>query len=238
MADWWDRKARVNARKYIALHAWKTEDEFDKSGAMDAERVLSGVILPPDSKALEIGVGTGRIAKHSAEHFREISAVDVSSEMVRRAKERLAVIPNCKIFQTNGADLSIFPDETFDFVYSVYVFQHLPQRLFREYADEACRVLKTDGQFKFQIFENTRVFGTIPRFWLRNLRHFHIKFWRHPPDTDVWVARAYSRNEIREMLKGFPIVKMENPSKKEGDLWVLAKKQSDARSQHYFRKEA
>jgi hypothetical protein len=85
-------------------------------------------------------------------HFAEIHGVDVSGEMVRLARERLRHTPNAHPHCTSGSDLAPFPDETFDFVYSYAVFQHIPSRdVVLQYLREARRVLKTGGILRCQI---------------------------------------------------------------------------------------
>jgi ubiquinone/menaquinone biosynthesis C-methylase UbiE len=223
---WWDKKARANAKKYIALASWKTEENFDQSGFVDARRILADILLPKDCVTLEIGIGIGRIARHTAKSFGELYAVDVSSEMVQRARERLNDVSNCQVFENNGNDLSIFPNENFDFVYSVYVFQHLTREVFRNYLSEIYRVLRPNGLLKFQIFERTKFWKLFPVFWFRNVRHLHLIFWRDPPDRDPWVARSYSRRDIFELMRRFEAVEIKNPTGREGDLWIVCRKPS------------
>jgi ubiquinone/menaquinone biosynthesis C-methylase UbiE len=225
MKENWNKRARLNPRKYVALGSWKTKEEFDKSGLIDAKRVLQGINANKNWVVLEVGVGVGRIVKHLANYFKEIYGVDVSDEMVKIAKNKLKKFGNINIFQNNGNDLSIFLNNTFDFVYSVKVFQHIPRKIFLKYLDEIYRVLKPNGLLKFQIFEKTKILNLIPQYWLRNLRHFHLKFCQTPPDNDTWIARSYSREELSSILKKrFDVIKMENPSGQEGDLWILATK--------------
>jgi len=220
----WDKRAKVNARKYVALDGWKTQEEFEKSGLLDAKKVLQDVSTMENCVALEIGVGVGRVLKHTASHFKEVYAIDVSGEMLRIARVELRDINNVRFFQGNGNDLSNFPAGTFDFVYSVKVFQHIPREAFVNYINDIARVLKPEGMLKFQIFEKTKILSLIPWFWLRNLWNFHFKFWDIPPDKDSWIARSYSRDELAHMLQNrFNILKMENLSRREGDLWVTAR---------------
>src|SRR5881227_2023381 len=74
--------------------------------------------------ALEIGCGPGRLLRPLSRHFGEIHGVDVSDQMIALAKERLRDTPNAFPHHSSGSDLSLFPDEKFDFVYSYAVFQH------------------------------------------------------------------------------------------------------------------
>ena len=56
---------------------------------------------------LEIGCGAGRITRALAEVFGQVYAVDVSGEMIAKAKLALADVPNAHVFQNNGTDLSV-----------------------------------------------------------------------------------------------------------------------------------
>jgi ubiquinone/menaquinone biosynthesis C-methylase UbiE len=105
-----------------------------------------------DWRALEIGCGPGRLLRPMSAHFGEIHGVDVSDEMIRKARENLRAIPHAYAHHNSGSDLALFEDESFDFVYSYAVFQHIPSRdVVFSYLREARRVLKTGGLFWFQV---------------------------------------------------------------------------------------
>jgi hypothetical protein len=85
-------------------------------------------------------------------HFDEIHGVDVSDQMIRLAEDRLRDTPNAHPHHSSGSDLSMFPDEKFDFVYSYAVFQHIPSRdVVFSYLREARRVLKAGGVIRCQM---------------------------------------------------------------------------------------
>jgi SAM-dependent methyltransferase len=87
-----------------------------------------------------------------SQYFTKIHGVDVSEEMVRLAGQNLSGTPNAYAHQTSGSDLSLFPDERFDFVYSYAVFQHIPSReVVFQYLREARRVLRIGGILRCQI---------------------------------------------------------------------------------------
>lgn len=226
MNDTWNKRAVENVRKYIATSNWKTEEEFDMSGKLNADIILNK--LPKYMhdmfkwKVLEIGGGIGRITKHMSKHFRDMVMVDVSSEMVKMAKARLANIKNIDIYKTNGVELP-FQDNSFDLIYSVVVFQHMPKDIFLENLVEISRVLKNNGIFIFQIFEKKKILNLIYIYWLRNLKNFHLRFWKDDHPSDTWIARAYSRRELETYLVSnrFTDIKFENPSNTEGDLWTI-----------------
>lgn len=102
-------------------------------------------------RLLEIGCGVGRMTRHFAGRFAHVTAVDVSGEMIRKARELNGHLPNVRFEETSGTDLRAFPDASFDAVLSYIVFQHIPSRqIIYGYVDEALRVLRPEGSFFFQ----------------------------------------------------------------------------------------
>lgn len=77
--------------------------------------------------ALEAGCGTGGFARALAAHFGRVLAVDLSPEMLRRARARSPGIPNLEFRQ---ADLSgdPLPADSFDCIASLATLHHLPLR--------------------------------------------------------------------------------------------------------------
>ena len=91
----WDVRAGEDAHKAIACDDAQNEAAFRASGERDLQLVLEGVsqILAGHQSVLEIGCGTGRLLEPSTGHFDRVFGVDVSGEMVRRGRERLARLP-------------------------------------------------------------------------------------------------------------------------------------------------
>jgi SAM-dependent methyltransferase len=156
----WDARARDNARYYVASgRADWTDDEFFASG----EKVIADDILtdmgnicqgkaPESMRVLEIGCGTGRLTRALANVFGEVHAVDISKEMIDRARPALADRPNAHVYVNNGCDLAVVPPLEFDFAYSNIVFQHIPSReVIENYVSEVHRLLRPGALFKFQV---------------------------------------------------------------------------------------
>jgi SAM-dependent methyltransferase len=156
----WDQRARENARHYVntANTQW-TDEEFFASGERTvAEEILTdmGNICqgkpPAGMRVLEIGCGAGRVTRALAKLFGEVHAVDVSGEMVRQATEALRGQPNAFVYQNNGKDLGVVPEQEFDFAFSSIVFQHIPSReVIENYVREVHRLLRPGALFKFQV---------------------------------------------------------------------------------------
>src|ERR1700733_10444340 len=154
----WNQRAREDAHYYVAFGGRDQDEAEFHATATDVLRSIEAQLkrLPAKAnrrawRALEIGCGPGRLVKPLSRHFGEIHGVDVSDEMIRLARQRLADIPHAHFHATNGASLSQFADESFDFVYSYAVFQHIPSRdVVLEYMREIRRVLKPGGMFRGQ----------------------------------------------------------------------------------------
>ncbi len=129
----WNKRAREDAHYYVAFGRRDQDDSEFLATAADAIRDLEGELkrlpkgVPASSRrALEIGCGPGRLMRFMSRHFGEIHGVDVADEMIAQARERLDDIPHAHAHHTNGSDLALFPTDHFDFVYSLFVFQHIP----------------------------------------------------------------------------------------------------------------
>jgi SAM-dependent methyltransferase len=155
----WDRRAREDANYYAAFGRREQEEAEFQATAVDVvrdlDRELRRLGRHPNTaslRALEVGCGPGRIMLPMSTRFGEIHGVDISAEMVRLARERLRETPNAHALVNNGADLGAFADESFDFVYSYAVFQHIPSReVVFDYLRETRRVLKSGGLARCQI---------------------------------------------------------------------------------------
>ena len=156
----WDERARENARHYVASGKkdW-TDEEFWRSGESHVrEQILNDMINicqgqdPRTMRVLEIGCGAGRLTRALAQVFGRVDGVDISVEMLARARETLRDIPNVHLHQTSGADLAMFGDREFDFAFSSIVFQHIPSKaVIENYIREVWRVLRPGRLFKFQV---------------------------------------------------------------------------------------
>jgi cyclopropane fatty-acyl-phospholipid synthase-like methyltransferase len=156
----WDERARENARYYVATgkEEWTDQEFFESGERAVAEQILNDMTNicqgkePRQMRVLEIGCGAGRITRALAGLFGEVHAVDVSGEMVARARQALRDRPNAHVYQNNGKDLDVLPSEPYDFAFSTIVFQHIPSReVIYNYVREVHRLLRPGALFKFQV---------------------------------------------------------------------------------------
>jgi SAM-dependent methyltransferase len=151
----WDVRAGENARKAIACDEAQDEAVFSASGERDVKLVLEGVpeILAEHRSVLEIGCGTGRLLEPLTKHFDNVFGVDVSGEMVRRGRERLAHLPHVRLVEIDGLGKLPFADESFNFCFSYITFHHIPiKSVVRSFINESHRVLKGAGVARWHFF--------------------------------------------------------------------------------------
>lgn len=155
----WDRRARENAPFYVCTTAAGSPEAFAQSGERDLEeQVVDGLDVRPDWRVLEIGCGMGRLLRPLSPRVARVVGVDLSEEMLRRARDHCASLANVEVCRTDG-DLGFLPDAAFDFVFSHIVFQHLPRKAYAErYFREAFRVLAPGGTFRVQVDGRSRQF--------------------------------------------------------------------------------
>lgn len=156
----WDQRARENAYHYVASSndMWSEED-FDRSGRESVEHTvvddfqrIAGSRDPKTMTMLEIGCGVGRMTKRLSDIFGEVHAVDVSGEMIAKAKERLTGRDNVHLYLTDGVDLAAIGNVELDFALSYIVFQHIPDvEVIRGYIRQVAERLRPGALFKFQV---------------------------------------------------------------------------------------
>ena len=122
------------------------EGEFYASGRADWTQFLAHWQLFEPSvggTCVEIGCGAGRLTAPLSAHFERVVSLDVSTDMIERARK--AAGGNVTFHQVSGSTMPL-PDASADAVFTVHVLQHLDdQQAIRDYLREARRVLRPGG---------------------------------------------------------------------------------------------
>jgi SAM-dependent methyltransferase len=210
----WNQAAREDARD--AILTGSTAESFETTGQADAAMVLRH--LPANAVVLNIGCGIGRVEKYLAPHVAEVWAVDVSGEMIARARERLAGLPSVRLREIgNDEFLRSFEPNRFDLVFSFLVLQHLAREDAFLYLRDVARVLKPGGLLLTQ-FPNF----LSPEYSQSFLSTVDVR-GRSPGR-----ARFYTEPEVRHFLAlaGFEIRELRFASGARGDteMYIVAAK--------------
>lgn len=187
--QWDDVGGTDGANGAIATEKWAEPHYFNLSGIRTAHLALEELfkIYGHDLHKqvfLELGCGAGRETKYFADVFDKIMGVDVSLNMIMKAKIRCDKISPFLIVG-DGKTIPV-ADHSIDILYSFIVLQHCPQDVVRSYFKEAKRVLKPGGTFMFQI---------------------HIGDSHHEPDNYTDFS-MWTMEEIREELKDMKEIKL------------------------------
>lgn len=110
-----------------------------------AEQVVESVLrlLIPGARLLEIGIGTGRIAKPILARQFQITGLDISIKMMQRLKENLSSgLATLHLIQADACDLPL-ARQSFEAVLAVHVLHLIPNQ--QQVLEEIRRVLKPGG---------------------------------------------------------------------------------------------
>jgi SAM-dependent methyltransferase len=106
--------------------------------------------------ALDFGCGVGRLTQALAPRFERVVGVDVSRKMIETAAA-LNRFPDRASYTWNKAPhLGRFGDDTFDFIYTNLVLQHIVPEVTLAYLREFFRILKPAGVLVFQLPSHER----------------------------------------------------------------------------------
>lgn len=145
-------------------------------------------LVDKDAVVLDLGCGVGRVAKHLAPFVRELHGVDLSEKMIQYAKDNCHKLSNVHFKVNNGKDLDLYPDNTFNFVYSLLTLQHLKKEDALNYVAEAYRVLKSDNRALLQFPDQYS-----PAYWICSLYSLI--------DRSPAKMRLYTQREAESTLK-------------------------------------
>lgn len=175
-------------------------NEFFQRGRDEITDVMSYLdtlgLVPERRRVLDFGCGVGRLSQALADHFDEVVGVDISEEMLERAREfsgrdggRVRYLLNTE------PQLALLEDDGFDLVYSNITLQHIPPRYGRTYVTEFFRVLRKGGVALFQMRNGPVVEPGTLRSWLyrlnrESLRHVLQRIQGNPPYEIHYLARA------------------------------------------------
>jgi SAM-dependent methyltransferase len=203
----WEQFAQEDPYTYI-LTALKSADtsEFWKSG----ERTMQEEIFPllhvhgvRPRFGLELGCGIGRLAVPLARRFQEVLGVDIAPGMVQRARSFAQDngIENISFASISGPEELLQQAGHFagncDFIYSLLVFQHIPEFSMIEGYLHVIRVLLHPRGLAYLQFDTrpsdlayrvkTRLPDwALPRFWKRGIRRIR----RSPDEIEASFRRA------------------------------------------------
>jgi SAM-dependent methyltransferase len=163
---YWDERARENALYYVDNEVdfgdpdtdgfWRRGDEV-----VDVMLDMVDLSLSPEDSVLDIGCGVGRLTRALAARTKYVYGLDVSTEMLRLAREHNPDLSNVEWLHGDGQGLSVVHDSSVDGCFSHVVFQHIPDPgITLNYVREMGRVLRPGGWALFQVSTDPEVHRT------------------------------------------------------------------------------
>lgn len=132
-----------------------TPEEFFATGEEIVDDLMKHVdtldVTFKRGRALDFGCGAGRLTQPLTKYFLHVDGVDISTSMVDLARSHNKAGPRCTYFLNTDTDLSLFDDDSYDFVFTEIVLQHMPPDLMLGYVAEFMRILRPGGVACFDI---------------------------------------------------------------------------------------
>jgi len=157
MRRFWDARAREDALYFVdnnRPYRAGGDAEFWAEGERAVDAILDrlGVSLRPGDVVLDLGCGVGRLTRPLAGRVARVHGLDVSPELLGRAREALDGHGNVDLHLGDGATLAGIDDASCDAAISLVVFQHIPDpAVTLGYVRELGRVLRPGGWAGFQV---------------------------------------------------------------------------------------
>lgn len=200
----WDEAARENALFFVDNRVDYRDPDLERfwaGGEEAVESILTAarVAIGPDDVVVEIGCGVGRLTRVLAARCRRVMALDLSAEMLARARELNAHLDNVEWLQGDGTTLAGVSDGSADACISHVVFQHVPTaEVTLGYVREMGRVLRPGGWSAFQVSTTPEVHRPrgMPeraRWRLRALLRRGPRRQEHP----AWLGSPVSVGDLR-----------------------------------------
>jgi SAM-dependent methyltransferase len=146
----WDEVGRLNPFSAILAGDKNWElDQFFLSGDMEIARVIRdveslGLRIRPQ-RALDFGCGVGRLTQALCTRFFRCDGVDIAPSMIAEAQKINRFGERCHYHVNAEDNLALFAENSFDFVYSNIVLQHIEPPHSTNYIRDFLRILAPGG---------------------------------------------------------------------------------------------
>ena len=181
---YWSWRAKIGEElkdEYLSVLTFDPKTPL-KNKVMDyTQKKLMAAILRNenlhDKRILEIGCGVGRWVNFFKERGAEYYGVDISPEMIRIITSKYKNIHVKRYTPNNRID---FPDNYFDYVFSITVIHHNPYEIQDHIIGEIARLLKKSGKVvileSININDNSfNMYPNTPDDWFKKFERHGLK---------------------------------------------------------------
>jgi ubiquinone/menaquinone biosynthesis C-methylase UbiE len=204
MERFWDARAREDAFYFVdsrLKYGAPEQEAFWAGGEAALARLLEvlGAEIPPGQVVVDIGCGLGRLTRPLARGAARVIGVDLSNEMLERARELNAELNNVEWVHGDGESLRPIADESVDVCISHVVFRHIPDpQITLDYVREMGRVLRPGGFAAFELSTDPRVHQPRRLRWRQRLSELLGRAPRGQTDAP-WVGSHVEPDELRKV---------------------------------------
>lgn len=200
----WNRRSKVYDEQVLSIY----ENAYRKTVKRSA------AFLEKEDKVFEIGCGTGNATIPLSKYVKEITATDISENMLQKAREKAEKLSKHNITFCTGelTEMEIEP-ESYDVVVAYNVLLYMKNQ--EEVLKKIYEILKPGGIF----LSATDCLG-------RNLSKDSVKkFWKSKLHLMPYVAFDTPVSLMRKIQKsGFEVLEMVNLHKNPPNIFLAAKK--------------
>jgi N-acetylglucosaminyl-diphospho-decaprenol L-rhamnosyltransferase len=162
MRRFWNDRAREDAFYFVDTRqpykATQPERFWDAEQLLDYVLDGLGVRLGAEDTVVEIGCGLGRITRVLAARARQVVALDVSDEMLSRARAHNRDLGNVEWVLGDGRSLAAVDDAGADACLSLVVLQHAPDpEIALDYVRDLGRALRPGGWAALQVSDDPEI---------------------------------------------------------------------------------
>lgn len=203
---YWDRRARENALYFVdnQLDYRNPDPEaFWRGGEEVVDLILNsvGVRISSSDEIVDIGCGVGRLTRALAARSRKVIGLDVSPEMLARARQLNPGLRNVDWLQGDGRSLEPIVSGSVDGCFSHVVFQHIPDpAVTLNYVREMGRVLRPGGWTIFVLSTDPKIHKQRPT--LHQRARSVIGLAPRGGDHRAWLGSPVDEARLRQAADG------------------------------------
>ena len=197
-----------------------------QSGRDDLARAIAitGMACGQERTVVEVGCGLGRMSVALADHFGRVVGVDIAPRLIEEARRRNE-LSRVSFEVADGVHLRPATITECDTVFSYEVFYYINAKGLETYFQDAFGLLRSGGQFVFQLNLEPIHLKTRFSFLLRRaLYACGIKHWRGWPTGAGYRRYHHSADWLRKTVAatGFHVNKIAGPTARQ--TWIMATK--------------
>ena len=154
----WDQKRRVMRRYDVTARSY--DSQYREEQYAKYSKALENAVMPSGCIVLDAGCGTGLLFSRIAPVAKTVVGMDISHELLLRAKEKVSELGNVHLLKAD-ADCLPFRNSCFDLVFAFTMLQNMPRPLdtlkaFGKTAKEEATIIVTGlkKHFSMEAFAN------------------------------------------------------------------------------------